>query len=236
MSLASQEELDEVINLLSGAPLAQASGQEEKFAEGSHMTPIDSGMGSLLSVPTSSISISRPSAANLGASLPQVHVSAAGSDTKTASSTQASSEESRPQSPEKETVDTQTSPTDCQAPADFDPVQVAASNETVNADPSETTPREEGATDPSETRSADTQASPELKTHAETERSQDESPQGKEQEPSVDQSDVVSGGDAVEQNSVKEEEEVSTPSPNLPTASSTDDSAEDKVSIVDSLR
>ena len=58
MSLASQEELTEVINFLSGAPiklrLLSEDDTNRSMAE-SHMTPVDSGLGSIYSVALSSV-------------------------------------------------------------------------------------------------------------------------------------------------------------------------------------
>ena len=58
LSLASQEELTEVINFLSGAPIKLRLLNEDdtntSMAE-SHMTPIDSGLGSIYSVALSSV-------------------------------------------------------------------------------------------------------------------------------------------------------------------------------------
>lgn len=58
LSLASQEELTEVINFLSGAPIKLRLLSEDdtnpSMAE-SHMTPVDSGLGSIYSVALSSV-------------------------------------------------------------------------------------------------------------------------------------------------------------------------------------
>lgn len=58
LSLASQEELTEVINFLSGAPiklrLLSDDDTNPSMAE-SHMTPVDSGLGSIYSAALSSV-------------------------------------------------------------------------------------------------------------------------------------------------------------------------------------
>ena len=63
-SLASQEELTEVINFLSGAPIKLRLLNDEEANQSlveSHVTPVDSGLGSILSVSMSGVT--QPSAA-----------------------------------------------------------------------------------------------------------------------------------------------------------------------------
>lgn len=66
LSLASQEELTDVINFLSGAPIKHRLISDDdanaSMAE-SHMTPIDSGLGSIYSVPLSNITVPSSAAA-----------------------------------------------------------------------------------------------------------------------------------------------------------------------------
>jgi len=90
--LASQEELTEVINFLSGAPIKLRLLSEEdtnpSMAE-SHMTPVDSGLGSIYSAALSSITQASSAPTSAGEktdnkeSLDEVHVTASCSQSET---------------------------------------------------------------------------------------------------------------------------------------------------------
>ena len=92
LSLASQEELTEVINFLSGAPIKLRLLSEEdtnpSMAE-SHMTPVDSGLGSIYSAALSSITQASTAPTCSGEktdnkeSLDEVHVTASCSQSET---------------------------------------------------------------------------------------------------------------------------------------------------------
>ena len=114
LSLASQEELTEVINFLSGAPiklrLLSEDGANPSMAE-SHMTPVDSGLGSIYSAALSSIT--QPSTAPTCAgektdnkeSLDEATTSCSQSETKE----RATTPEPKNNSKKMVTIETQTS-------------------------------------------------------------------------------------------------------------------------------
>ena len=119
LSLASQEELTEVINFLSGAPIKLRLLSEDEInpsmAE-SHMTPVDSGLGSIYSAALSSIT--QPSTAPTCAgektdnkeSLDEVTASHSQSETKERATTpDAHSCKSAEPSKKMVTIETQTS-------------------------------------------------------------------------------------------------------------------------------
>ena len=123
LSLASQEELTEVINFLSGAPikLRLLNDDADSSLADSHMTPIDSGLGSIYSVALSSIT--QPSVAPTHAcekaddkGSPDVKPSQSQLKTKESNSssvdkTAVSFKDVEPPKKEMVTMETQTSPT-----------------------------------------------------------------------------------------------------------------------------
>ncbi len=118
LSLASQEELTEVINFLSGAPiklrLLSDDDTNPSMAD-SHMTPVDSGLGSIYSVALSNIT--QPSSAAPCASektdnkesIDEVAPSCSQSETKERATTP-EVHSSKDAEPSMVTIETQTSP------------------------------------------------------------------------------------------------------------------------------
>lgn len=261
LSLASQEELEEVINLLSGASLSFAT-RADKFPEGSHLTPIDSGIGSLLSVPASSIS--RASNATLSGtdvngqagntSLPQVQISAAESDISTqttdAQLTDAQlTDDTGSQSPKRDTVETQSSPTEVLPPVSFDESEAGVKSDEATQDvSSETVFSETENILPPEALNKNTAISPGSTASADQGESLSESVISEPDKTSTASPSAVEGSNSVEQAEACEEtsqgcvetERDSSPdssSPVLVTVTSVEECDGNKeVSIIESLR
>ena len=256
LSLASQEELEEVINLLSGASLSFAT-RADKFPEGSHLTPIDSGIGSLLSVPASSIS--RASNATLSGtdvngqagntSLPQVQISAAESDISTQTNDAQLTDDTGSQSPKRDTVETQSSPTEVLPPVSFDESEAGVksdeatqdvSSETVFSETENILPPEalnkNTAISPGSTASADQGESLSESVISEPDKTSTASPSAMEGSNSVEQAEAC---EETSQGCVETERDSSpdSSSPVLVTVTSVEECDGNKeVSIIESLR
>lgn len=256
LSLASQEELEEVINLLSGASLSFAT-RADKFPEGSHLTPIDSGIGSLLSVPASSIS--RASNATLSGtdvngqagntSLPQVQISAAESDISTQTTDAQLTDDTGSQSPKRDTVETQSSPTEVLPPVSFDESEAGVKSDEATQDvSSETVFSETENILPPEALNKNTAISPGSTASADQGESLSESVISEPDKTSTASPSAVEGSNSVEQAEACEEtsqgcvetERDSSPdssSPVLVTVTSVEECDGNKeVSIIESLR